>query len=103
MQDLIEQPANQDKDSQNREGERLAQAWRELLRAIGEFFRGGLGRSKPWRERAEAQFADAEQRVVDEGRRAAEATDQFVRAKPWHALGIAAGVAFLIGALMRRR
>jgi ElaB/YqjD/DUF883 family membrane-anchored ribosome-binding protein len=44
------------------------------------------------------------QRVLGEqGRKAADATDQFVRENPWAALGVAAAVGCLVGLLVSRK
>jgi ElaB/YqjD/DUF883 family membrane-anchored ribosome-binding protein len=51
------------------------------------------------RERMLAAQADVAQRAQE----AAQDADKYVRANPWQAVGIAAGVAFVIGLLIRRR
>lgn len=62
------------------------------------------------RERAEETLRDARLKLQEmEGdlrrrtRRAAEATDELVHERPWHAIGIAAGIGFLVGILSGRR
>ncbi len=52
---------------------------------------------------AKERLKDAEDAIVDTGRKAARATDDYVHEKPWQAVGIAAGVAFLLGLLSSRR
>lgn len=41
--------------------------------------------------------------ISERAREAATETDAYVRANPWQAVGIAAGVAFVIGLLLSRR
>lgn len=52
---------------------------------------------------AKAKLLDAEQVVVGKAKVAAKATDQYVHENPWKSIGIAAGVAFLLGMLVSRR
>lgn len=54
---------------------------------------------KAARERLD-QLEDA---VLSRAQAAFKSTDAFVRANPWPAVGIAAGIGLLIGLLMRRR
>ena len=41
--------------------------------------------------------------MLDKTRQAAKATDEYVHEHPWHAVGVAAVVGFLLGALISRR
>lgn len=52
---------------------------------------------------AKDRLADAEQALREKTRQMAHATDDYVHANPWQSVGIAAGVAFLIGMLAGRR
>ncbi len=52
---------------------------------------------------AKSRLAQAETIVIDKTKVAAEATDKYVRANPWQAVGIAAGIGFLVGVLISRR
>lgn len=52
---------------------------------------------------AKLRLADAEAIVVDKTRAAAKATDEYVKENPWQAVGIAAGIGFLVGILASRR
>lgn len=52
---------------------------------------------------AKHKLAQAEAIVIDKTKEAAEATDTYVRANPWQAVGIAAGLGFLVGVLVSRR
>lgn len=62
------------------------------------------------REKASATLKGASERIVDlqatareKGKAAAAATDDFVHERPWTAVGIAAGVGFLVGLLVNRK
>jgi len=52
---------------------------------------------------AKVKLADAQDALVEKGRVAAKATDDYVHEKPWHAVGIAAGVGLVVGLLIGRR
>ena len=52
---------------------------------------------------AEGRLADAEAAIVDSGKKAVRATDDYVHENPWQSVGVAAGVAFLLGLLVSRR
>jgi ElaB/YqjD/DUF883 family membrane-anchored ribosome-binding protein len=53
--------------------------------------------------RAKLKLAEVEDVIVDKGKQAARATDEYVHDHPWRAVGIAAGVGFVIGLLIGRR
>jgi len=62
------------------------------------------------REKASATLKGASERIVDlqaaareKGKVAVAATDDFVHERPWTAVGIAAGVGFLLGLLVNRK
>ena len=62
------------------------------------------------RERIQASLAvykdrliDAERALVEKTKEAAKATDEYVHDHPWQAVGVAAGVGFLLGLLVSRR
>ena len=62
------------------------------------------------RERIQASHAvykdrliDAERALVEKTKEAAKATDEYVHDHPWQAVGVAAGVGFLLGLLVSRR
>lgn len=103
MSELMEQRRDQDRDSGTDADEGIAGAWRNLMHSLGCFLRHLFKPAAGLRQGSGNGFAGVEQRVVEEGRRAAAATERYVRDKPWHALGIAAGIAFILGALSRRR
>ncbi len=52
---------------------------------------------------AKVKLADAQDALIEKGKIAAQATDDYVHEKPWHAVGIAAGVGLVIGLLIGRR
>lgn len=41
--------------------------------------------------------------AIEKGKAAAHSTDEFVHAKPWQAVGIAAGIGLLVGLLAARK
>jgi ElaB/YqjD/DUF883 family membrane-anchored ribosome-binding protein len=51
---------------------------------------------------ARAKLADLEQDARQRGRRAAVATESWVRSNPWAALAIGAGIGLIVGALIMR-
>lgn len=62
------------------------------------------------RERIQASLAvykdkllDAEQALREKTKEAARATDEYVHEHPWQAVGVAAGIGFLLGLLISRR
>jgi len=52
---------------------------------------------------AKEKAADAHVIVVEKGKKAVRATDDYVHEHPWQSVGIAAGVGILIGLLINRR
>lgn len=52
---------------------------------------------------ARARLSAAEAALLDKTRAAAQATDTFVHESPWQAVGIGAGVGFLLGLILGRR
>lgn len=78
-----------------------------LLRATSE--QAGE-RAEEVRSRAEESLKQVrtrlrglEEEVVSRARDAAGEADRYVRSNPWQSIGIAAGVAFLLGLLVSRR
>ncbi len=82
------------------EGEALLRSTASLsgdaLAQAREQFRGTLAQAK-------IRVADTSRAAMDKGRQAAAATDGYVRSNPWQALGVAAALGFVIGALLTRR
>ncbi|MEN9492860.1 MAG: hypothetical protein RJA63_3309 [Pseudomonadota bacterium] len=52
---------------------------------------------------AKARLAEADAALRESSRKAADATDEYVHQHPWQSVGVAAGVAFLLGLLAGRR
>lgn len=52
---------------------------------------------------AKLKLSEAEALVVDKAKAAGRAADDYVHDNPWRAVGIAAGVGFLVGLLVGRR
>ena len=79
----------------------------ELLRATanqaGEKISAARERIQDSMHRAKVKLADAEGVMLDKTKEAARATDEYVHENPWKAVGIAAGVGFLVGLLISRR
>lgn len=50
-----------------------------------------------------AKLADAERALLERTKEAARATDEYVHDNPWQAVGVAAGIGFLLGMLIARR
>jgi ElaB/YqjD/DUF883 family membrane-anchored ribosome-binding protein len=54
-------------------------------------------------DRAKVKLAEVEDVIIDSGKQAARATDEYVHENPWRAVGIAAGIGVIIGMLISRR
>ena len=52
---------------------------------------------------AKIRLARVEEAMLERTKAAARATDDYVRANPWRAVGIAAGAGFIVGLLVGRR
>jgi ElaB/YqjD/DUF883 family membrane-anchored ribosome-binding protein len=52
---------------------------------------------------AKVKLSEAQDALVEKGKIAAQATDDYVHEKPWHAVGIAAGIGLEVGLLIGRR
>jgi ElaB/YqjD/DUF883 family membrane-anchored ribosome-binding protein len=79
----------------------------ELLKATanqtGEKIAAARVRAQESLRGAQMRLAEVGDEVTARARAAAEATDEYVHDNPWQAVGIAAGVGFLIGYLIGRR
>ncbi len=79
----------------------------ELLKATatqsGERVSAARTRVQETIENTRERLAELQENAVDKARAAARATDQMVHDNPWKAVGIAAGVGFLLGLLVHRR
>ena len=52
---------------------------------------------------AKLKLQDLQDEAVDRAKAAAQVTDEYVHDNPWQAIGVAAAVGFLAGALVSRR
>ena len=79
----------------------------ELLRATasqaGEKAAAAREKVQDSVHRAKVKLAEVEDIMVDKGKQAARATDEYVHDNPWRAVGIAAGAGLIIGLLIGRR
>ena len=79
----------------------------ELLRATaslaGEKATAARDKIQDSLRNAKVKLAEVEDILIDQGKQAARATDEYVHDHPWRAVGIAAGVGLIIGMLISRR
>lgn len=79
----------------------------ELLRATasqaGEKIASAREKVQDSLDRAKAKLGDIEDVMIDTGKEAARAADEYVHDNPWKAVGIAAGVGLIIGLLISKR
>jgi ElaB/YqjD/DUF883 family membrane-anchored ribosome-binding protein len=79
----------------------------ELLKATanqtGERIAAARGKAEESLKAAKARLAEEEAAVMAKTKAAAKATEDYVRANPWKALGIAAAVGLVLGLLAARR
>lgn len=79
----------------------------ELLKATanqaGEKVAAARERIQDSLHQAKVKLAEAEDVIVQKGKLAARATDEYVHENPWRAVGIGAGVGLIIGLLIGRR
>lgn len=79
----------------------------ELLRATagqtGERVAEARAKAEESLRMAKARIEDAGAEIVSRARAAASRTDDYVHDKPWQSIGVAAGMAFLVGYLIGRR
>jgi ElaB/YqjD/DUF883 family membrane-anchored ribosome-binding protein len=52
---------------------------------------------------AKIKLAEAEDIFIDRSKQAARMADEYVHENPWSAVGVAAGIGFIIGLLISRR
>jgi ElaB/YqjD/DUF883 family membrane-anchored ribosome-binding protein len=87
---------------------------RQVIAGVEELIKATAGqagdRVGEARNRAEKTLHDARQRLADmeddtiaRARHAVGEADRYIRDNPWQSIGIAAGVAFVIGVLVSRR
>jgi ElaB/YqjD/DUF883 family membrane-anchored ribosome-binding protein len=75
----------------------------EAANATGERAQALRARAAEALGRARQRLHDAQSAVAANAKAAARATDDFVHEHPWGAIGVAAGVGFLVGLLVSRR
>ncbi len=79
----------------------------ELLRATagqaGEKFQEGRERLEATLNNAKERLADFEETAIERAKEYTQEADAYVHENPWQAIGITAGVAFLLGILVSRR
>ena len=92
-------------DAMAAELRRIIEQAEQLMNAAG-VNNGSLGELKDrvneTIESAREKLADLEQEARLRGRRAAAATESWVRTNPWAALAIGAGIGLIVGALIMR-
>jgi ElaB/YqjD/DUF883 family membrane-anchored ribosome-binding protein len=78
-----------------------------LLRATagqaGEKLQQARARAEETVRQARERLQAAEEDISRRAREVAHEADQYVRDNPWRAVGVAAGIAFVIGLLVARR
>ena len=79
----------------------------ELLKATanqtGEQIAAARGRAEESLKAAKARLAEQEAAVIAKTKAAARATEDYVRANPWKAVGLTAAAGFVLGLLATRR
>lgn len=76
---------------------------RQAAQATGDEAKELRGRAQAAIGRAKDSLVHLEQRAVAQTKAAAQATDHWVHEHPWTAVGIAAGLAFLVGLAVNRK
>ncbi len=79
----------------------------ELIKATagqaGDKINAARARAEETLRGAKARMAELGQAGAEKARAAARATDTYVHDNPWQAVGVAAGVGFLVGWLLGRK
>jgi len=76
---------------------------RETASQAGEKISAAREKVQDSLDRAKAGLENIEEVVIDTGKQAARATDEYVHDHPWRAVGIAAAAGLVIGLLISRR
>ena len=76
---------------------------RHVVRDAGDGYDDARSRLERSLKKARAEIEGAEHAVLDNARRAKQATDVYVHEHPWQSMGIGAGVGLLLGMLISRR
>jgi len=79
----------------------------ELIKATasqtGEKITAARARAEESLRAAKNRLAETQAAVIGKAKAAAKATDDYVHENPWKAVGVAAGVGFILGILVSRR
>lgn len=70
---------------------------------VGDKVAGLRARIQERLKATRVRLGEAEAQLIEKTRAAARATDTYVHESPWQAIGIAAGVGFLLGLVLARR
>jgi ElaB/YqjD/DUF883 family membrane-anchored ribosome-binding protein len=76
---------------------------RHAVRDTGEGYDEARSRLERSLKTARAELEGVEHALLDNARRAKEATDEYVHQHPWQSMGIGAGVGLLLGMLISRK
>lgn len=97
--------SNRDTDAIAEELRRVVDHAEELMQnaGVGEHLSELRERVNETLTQAKAKLADLEKEARVQGKRAAAATETWVRANPWTALAIGAGIGLIIGAVLLTR
>jgi ElaB/YqjD/DUF883 family membrane-anchored ribosome-binding protein len=76
---------------------------RHAVRDAGEGYDDARSRLERSLKNARTELEGVEHTVLDNARRAKQATDEYVHQHPWQSMGIGAGVGLLLGMLISRR
>lgn len=96
----MENELNAAADTFNDRKERVSKDIGGMVSDAGELLKNYGGKHL---ETAKASINQAQTVVSDAARQYADVTDEYVRANPWKALGIAAATGMLVGILLARR
>jgi len=108
--DYVDQGAqalSRTKDDLMKEFENLVSAGETLLKSTSSLSTGALADAREAfsvaLSDAQTQYNKLSKAAQAKTREAATAADDYVHANPWPAIGIAAGIAFVVGAVSMRR
>jgi ElaB/YqjD/DUF883 family membrane-anchored ribosome-binding protein len=76
---------------------------RHAVRDTGEGYDDARSRLERSLKNARTELEGVEHAVLDNARKAKQATDEYVHQHPWQSMGIGAGVGLLLGMLISRR
>ena len=69
----------------------------------GEAFSSLRNKAEQSLARAKIKMAETQDVLIEKGKVAANATDEFVHENPWKAIGVSAGIGLVVGLLIGRR